>query len=307
MPLLGGEFDSAWWKWAWGKRHAQALHSHVVSGGPDRAERPTVGTLHEYQPEHDRIAVKVGAVPRVPDVWSVELADVISNWHACLDHIAWALVARGHGRVLVSPKKRRRDGLWRQITESDLARVYFPFASTRREFHRVRQTKLPGITRQDREIVSSYQPYKRRNGYWLDCTSLGSLGEISTASKHRTLQPVVTHPSWDEVGVPPYEVHDPHDCEVLGITIRTPSRMETGEDLAYVHIRTTGPNPNVKVSGHVPFEVRAEKVGRVDAWCMAVENVLLNLLTEFDFPPQTLVEFLRAGGLSHDGSLPHPG
>ena len=89
-----GEFDSAWWKWKWGGIHAQGLKDCFTDGAnsyPFMAN-PVVS---RYDPDTHTIVLTMGAIAPPPPEWALRLGDVVANYSAALDHVAWSIYLRG--------------------------------------------------------------------------------------------------------------------------------------------------------------------------------------------------------------------
>jgi hypothetical protein len=255
-------FDSAWAKWAQGVRHAHALQDHIDAFDTHFGRGPGLRSRTEYQAKRHGFAVIIEDVETIPVPWRLILGDAANNFHAALDHIAWALVCRGS----------KPPGV---LTREQEGRVYFPIFDDRLKYNRSLPKKLPGVRRADVAKVRRYQPYlvgERTRRHHV----LTWLTEITSGDKHRTIQPL-----WIEPSVIRVKIEKSRDCQPRALrTNRLRKRpLEPGAELAFVEA-----------------SVEAEpSVGRrvtLREWSTRTPAFLVRVLTEFSDPPQKIVESL---------------
>src|SRR5215216_4739993 len=212
-------FDSAWLKWGRAVCHAQALGADIDGAAADSKTEPfgTIGI--EYQPKRHGFSVKIETIKPVPTIWSLMLGDVVFNFRACLDHLAWALVQRGSKAA--------------SLTAAEERAVYFPIASSashlRSMLYKAQHSRLPGIRRTDLTIVRRYQPYRggKTRAPW-HCFSILDL--LSNHDKHRQLQDVRMIAEVHE-----FKVRECRDCVPTRTNVRAYRRpVDIGTEVAFV-------------------------------------------------------------------------
>jgi hypothetical protein len=171
MPV--DPMESAWHKFSWARRHKQATYDVI-----GEALHPNVDAL-PFQVEVNEGAefatavVRLGRVPTFRIECGLALGDALQNYRASLDHLAWTLV------TLTGRKMTRREE----------RSVYFPMATSRREFENRVNRWLPGVPATQRAVVRRYQPYRRDE----HAKALRLLNRLSNVDKHRALVPTVVN------------------------------------------------------------------------------------------------------------------
>jgi hypothetical protein len=274
-------FDSAWAKWAQGVRHVQALQDSIAAaaqGNPNLS--PALEARTEYDAKRHGFIVIVERVEPVPLLWRLMLGDAASNFRACLDHLAWALVLRG-----------RRSG---KLTKGQENAVYFPISQNRADFNAQivmpagpkSRPKLPGIRRADAAKVRAHQPY-HQGARTRPIHVLTMLASINTGDKHRTTQPLWVDPSTIQI-----HVQRAQDCEIRALPSgRWRKRtLEPDTELIRVAARRTGPNPQLEVQVNLIAHPSIGKRVSIEEWGTRTPAFLIRVLTDFSDPPQKLIE-----------------
>ena len=225
-PQVGpmSEFDTAWRKWHWAGIHAQQLRE-CFPGGSTAHPFMDATLTSEYHPKRHCIILRVVTAEPFPAEWSLRLGDVVGNYRAALDHLAWAVVMRGSEAERLSVAAERK--------------VYFPIALDAPDFSRRAKSNLPGVRRVDLAIIRRYQPYQRgaRN---LERHVLTVLNDCSNVDKHRALQATPALPAASEVTFTSTE-----DCYITepGLSRIRTTAIQPGAEVGHVRVRKAGPNP----------------------------------------------------------------
>jgi len=272
-----GPFDSAWWKWGRAVTHAQALDAHITA--PLQGDRDPVVTLAaDYQPQRHGFAITVATARPLPVEWSLLLGDSISNLRASLDHLAWALVQRGATPNLTARQARA---------------VYFPIVSKAGAFQKEAAIRLPGVLRADLAVVRRYQPYlggkRRAERHWLS-----TLSRLVNSDKHREFQGLWMRPEGGEFKV------EPIGCVLTRNAIRGKrDLLEVGAEVAFVHVRRTGPDPQLHVKYDLAVNPAISKSLLLQDWLEVSATATATLLAEFADPPGEVVSLnIRRGWLA---------
>jgi hypothetical protein len=277
-PLL----DSAWLKWAWAVVHAQMLERDVaawIEKDPD----PVRTFRTEYQPKRHGFAVIVEDIDPIPVRWQLLLGDVANNYRASLDHLAWALVSRGH-----TPPGSGK------LTRKQEKAVYFPICEERQIFkaeirvpvNSKSRPRLPGIRRADAAIARRAQPYQRgpRNR---PMDPFVVLAGINTGDKHRTIQPLWAYPSRIDI-----EVTHMRNCVLRGTEVwkRRGDPLDDGMEIAFLPARRLGPDPDLEMNLHVATSPTIGNRISVREWHAKTGMGIFRLLREFSAQPGSIHE-----------------
>lgn len=267
---MTGPFDSAWYKWARAVTHAHALDKDILDFIQNTDLKSFTLRVGEYNGKRHGFPVEVATAAALPKPWGLLLGDVVSNYRSALEHVAWAVVARG---------KQAR------LTKKQAKSVAFPIASTRDDFNSGIPWMLPGATRADVARIRKYQPYKA--GVRLIASHcLTVLKILSDHDKHRTIQPVALLPT-----TVMHKVSKTHDCVPLLVSpkLREPRILNVGTEIGFLRVRKTGPNPEIEMhetefKGAIGIHTRA----RLDRWFMATHEWIGQLLLEFAPQPEDI-------------------
>lgn len=263
---MAGPFDSAWLKWGRAVTHAQALEADIERVALDSHREPFGTVTAKYDPKRHGFAMVVEYVRPMPVEWNLMLGDVIGNFRACLDHVAWALVLRGR-----TPN----------LSEKEARAVSFPIAKDGTKFRSMLTRQLPGVHDADITIVRRYQPYLRGKTRlrWHVLTLLDSMVK---SDKHREIQGL-----WMVPDRASYEITEERDCIV---TRHAPTArrhlLEVDTELTLVHARKTGPQPNIEVKyDFTTYPAFNERLSL--QWWMQIATIqVMWLLHEFAEQPQ---------------------
>ena len=138
-------FRGAWLKWAHGLGHAQALDADIEAFSFHGHRDPLLGAQADYDPRRHGFSVRATAVAPVPSHCGLMLGDVAHNYRSVLDHLAWAVVARGR-----NPPST--------LTKSQQRAVQFPSANGRAAFNGSLGSRLPGTRRAHIARIRRRQP-----------------------------------------------------------------------------------------------------------------------------------------------------
>src|SRR5258705_166104 len=130
--MTDGLFDDPWAKWAWAMSHARTLEDEIndLADNP----QPLIFGVGQYDSKRHGFRLVALTVDPLPLRWSLILGDIVHGYRSCLDHLAWALVQRGH-----TPN----------LSEKKAKLVYFPVATERTVFNKQIVSMLPGVRRAD--------------------------------------------------------------------------------------------------------------------------------------------------------------
>jgi hypothetical protein len=272
---VAGAFDSAWLKWAMGVVNAQVLESNINDLAGQGVLQLQLGTTQEYDAKRHCIILTATEVPELfPILWGLLLGDLVHDYRSSLDHLAWALYKRGRTPDLSDGKERK---------------VVFPIADDRIKFNESLKSKLPGVRRADIAIIRRYQPYKsgKRN---LHLHVFRVLDGLSTADKHRVIQPVQAAPERAA-----YRLIRQTDCVVTRLSPRARRvTLKPGTELARFYVRKTGPNPEIEVEPRFAVDPAINERLTFQDWAAHTMKVTSLLLREFAEPPEGVATLLGA-------------
>jgi hypothetical protein len=273
-------FDSAWLKWAQGLLHAEALQADIARIGHEPDAYPVSAFRTKYKPKRHGFAVIAEDIAPIPARWPLLLGDVANNYRAALDHLAWALVSRGH----TPPVK---------LTKRQEKAVYFPIYKERAEFNGRVGAQLPGVRRADLAKVRRHQPY--HHGPTMRARhALSLLASINAGDKHRTIQPL-----WAVSVQTGMEITQRRDCVITGTKPggrATP--LEVDAEIAFLYARRTGLNPEIEMNLKITAEPTLDNILGVREWAKAVGVAIMLLL--FEFSPQPREKIREVGAKLRD-------
>jgi hypothetical protein len=260
-------FESAWLKWGRAVLHMQALEAEITRFVHETSGTPFGAFRTEYEARRHGFSMRVDRVDSLPPSWNVLLGDFANNLMCALDHLAWALVARG-----------RASGL----TEAQEARIYFPVTSSRTHYNNVVARMLPGVRRADRAKIRAVQPWlKGKRGVEWHCYSI--LKRIVSHDKHREIQGLWMLPKFRAMGV-----HRAHDCEVTSVK-GTHALMELDAEVAFIRARKLGPSPRLQMAYEVSTLPVFHPHLELQTWMDISAVEVMRLLGQFSPPPETLM------------------
>jgi len=267
-------FDSTWLKWAQAVHHTQTLEAEVKTRSENGNFEPLRAFRSEYHPKRHGFMVIAEKVDPVPVRWQLLLGDIANNYRSALDHLAWALVTRGH--------KPPETG---KLSPEQEQAVYFPIYEDRHMFNRAFPNKLPGVRRADIAEVRGPQPYyysaRSRPGHVLVL-----LAGINPGDKHRTVQPVWAHPTHIDV-----EITYTQDCVLPSLSFRRyPDPLKVGAKLTFIRARKVGPNPKIHVELRVATKPRLGDLRPLEDWALRCGHLIATLLARFSEPPDEVAE-----------------
>lgn len=267
---MAGPFDSAWLKWGWAVRHAQALEADLNAYADNPEPKDLYTSRTEYDAKRHCVILRLDTVKPLPPRWGLRLGDVANNFKASLDHLAWVLVHRGS--VTLTTKEKRK--------------VYFPISPSNADFNgRMNSGSLRGIRRADRAILRRYQPYARgKRGIVRHC--LTPLSRIANDDKHREVRPLWGAPTGGRL-----EYRNPTDCEITRVPVVAPRVvLQVGAELQRIYVRKTGPNPDIYMEAHLAAKPLLNKHVWLHEWCQTTTGHVHRLLSEFASPPAEIEE-----------------
>lgn len=273
-------FDSAWLKWTRAILHAQTLEQDIAVWSQENPN-PVRAFRADYDAKRHGFAIVVEDIDPVPVRWRLLLGDIANNHRAALDHLAWAIVSRGHTPPGILTRRQEKA-------------VYFPISEDRREFNAEIQTpsspksrpKMPGARRADSAIVRRAQPYHRgaRNR---PLHPLALLASINIGDKHRTIQPLWAYPSRIDI-----EVMHMRDCVLRGTEIwkRRGDPLDKGAEIAFLPGRRLGANPELEMNLDIATTPTIGNRISVREWHAKTGIVIFKLLCLFSTQPASIHE-----------------
>ncbi len=258
-------FDDAWRKWEWGGSHAKKLKACFPANASTRPYFiPTVEST--YDPDTECIVLHITDIGPPPAEWGLRLGDVVANYRASLDHLAWAVVMRGD----------RADSL----TDGKMKGVYYPVTIPGSQVARVFKRNLPGATEADLAIIRRYQPEHVGEEGQSHC--LTTLQRASNLDKHRSLQPMPLC-----VGESELSINQLEDCVLVdeGFSIVTIDPIQPGSELGRILVRPTGPSPRAYMNGRFGLRLAIDGKVWLLQWLTEIQRFIGQLLAEFSEPP----------------------
>jgi hypothetical protein len=172
----------------WTLLETNPLTTHGSSGGGQWLRSADLSkTSTPYERKSRCFVVTVDETQVLPVVWGLQLGNIVHNLRSSLDHLAWAVVARGRRPPTV-------------LTEGQQSGVMFPISATVAAFRAQLARRLPGARRDDVTRIRRAQPFRdpetaRPIGVApADMHPLSILQRLSNADKHRSIQPVLATP-----------------------------------------------------------------------------------------------------------------
>jgi len=209
--------------------------------------------------------VHPASVPLVRDDCGLTLGDVVQNFRASLDHLAWDLVWDQVKAAGAPRPKRPQD-------------IYFPMAKNFKTWTTGVNAKLPGVPDDQRAVIRRYQPYRRGRGP----RAMRWLRDLSDRDKHRVTVPVArsmlpqpyagVESNW-RVSFLQFLVKRP----VVNLTIKTPL-------LRIDLVRPPGVTGDchVNVQGEFPVQPALRRGRPVMVVMVDIRDTVLEILTTFD-------------------------
>jgi hypothetical protein len=159
---------SAWAKYHWASKHVERVNEALERSFDPNAN--FVSTKYDIETTGDQATalLRVKDVPTARTDCGLALGDVLQNFRAALDHLAWGLVKVGDDPRPGRPR-----------------RVYFPMAESGASFRGQVDQWLPGVPAEYRAIIRRFQPYRRGDGP----KAVRWLRNLSDRDKHRVLLP----------------------------------------------------------------------------------------------------------------------
>jgi hypothetical protein len=174
--------ENSWAKYNWARQHMDSVQQALVRSLDPNAHPVTLDLQVEERALSAITTVRIGQLPTIRREIGLALGDVLQNFRASLDHLAWTLVRLG-----TTPR----------LSEDAARRVYFPMARNTHSWRSNIEGWLPGVDDEYRKIVRRYQPYRRG----IQAKAMRWLRNFSDRDKHRVLIPAVINQSQINLGV----------------------------------------------------------------------------------------------------------
>jgi hypothetical protein len=228
--------DGVWAKLARADEHLKALDAeipvfldsnpHTYRGHIDREASRYVVTIHITRPP--------------PIEWSVIVGDFVHNLRSALDHLVWQLVLLSGNEPVSGPGGNQ-----------------FPIFTTKPGDMRLRNNRfnrqLRGVHRSVRAAIHRIQPY--RAGRDANRRPLAVLADLSNEDKHQAILPsyAAIPPREGQIDLYPVKLVDVEFFERMEVHVNKP--LIDGAEVMSADIVITGPDPQVKMEGELPFDV----------------------------------------------------
>jgi hypothetical protein len=272
------DLTSTWAKLERADKHIKTLEAAIQEKWGSHSI--LVPLTRKFEAKKRAVVFRIGRVIKVPDDWSLIVADAVHNLRCALDHLAWQLALRHYkGRSI--PKR-----LWREIQ--------FPVVTQDKEWPHCREH----FTDADADKLKNFQPFKApppepyRKTWDVFREFFGARG-VSNIDKHRRLN--VVYFGMDLEGI-----HNEARfvaCEAK----RSPTGAiqlfrkrygytpKPGDEVLRICVTPTGPNPDVefdprftaKVAMHESWDV----LTAINAAWKGVESVLREFDPGQESPP----------------------
>jgi hypothetical protein len=269
---MADPFRSPWLKWAQAVVNAEVLQDSINGLGKLDQLQISLGMTQEYYAKRHCIIITAGpenVPPIFPARWGLLLGDIVHNYRASLDHLAWALYKRGRTPNLPAPQERG---------------VYFPIASDREQFNswlRGKRPKLPGVRRADVAIVRRFQPYRTAARHRARHV-FKVLDDLANADKHRVIQPIEAVPERAQ-----FVVTGLRDCTITRWQRRRRALpLKPGTELARIYVRKTGPDPFIDVTPQFALDAAVAGSVTFQEWGYTTMRLVAQLLSEFAKPSE---------------------
>ena len=252
-------FDDAWLKWGWAVLQANSLKTEVIDALKDEGKWGLT-SVAQFDSQTNTFSVRVQGVNTVSQHWGLQLGDILHNFRSALDSAGWAAVARGNH---IHTPARERHIAFPMNTDASMDTL-----------DREQRRKVQGVTDADLAVVDWAQPYQLPLPE-RDRHILAILIKHNDLDKHRSIRPILL--AGVDYKITPADI-GVHDCLLAEIERVDPGPLETNTELVRIHIKPTGPHPDIKLTAALSISVFLEPKlglgGFVDQTCDWVESVL---------------------------------
>ncbi len=250
---------SSWAKFHWAHKHLDAFQAAVSRSFDPNTHAVSVNVDVKVSGDTAVAIAKTASVPFVRDDCGLALGDVLQNFRAALDHLAWDLVKAG-----TDPRPRRPQD------------VYFPVAKSFASWRDGVDRKLPGVHPEQRTFIRRYQPYRRG----VAARAIRRLRDLSDRDKHRVVVPVAMNFS------PHLNAEVESNWTVTGLRylVTRPTCLKVNTPLVRVDLaRPQGGAPDCHVQMKGEFMVYPALPGGYPTTALGeIRDTVLEILTEFD-------------------------
>jgi hypothetical protein len=227
--------------------HVDNLRRAIVAASDGRGPPRILSTRREYDAEAEDVLFIAERMTEVGDDWGLIIGDAVHNLRCALDHLWWQLAI---------------DHLGRRPTDDEAREIMFPILTflTPEQFRRHRFLKH--VCPEAAEKAERFQRYDAEEDQALLLTVLA---ELSNHDKHREIRPTFfTHTNTSLAVNPAAEVMI--DCEIpsevvdgqelfASTMIWLDGRPEVGDVVAGLHVKPTGPNPDIEIEPEITGEI----------------------------------------------------
>jgi hypothetical protein len=254
---MADPLSNSWTKFHWASQHMTAVNKALQRSLDTNLHAVTFETKIEAEARGARAVIAISALPRLRDDCGLTIGDVIQNFRAALDYLAWDLVRTGSTPHPVNPRL-----------------VQFPMATSFKAFRSKLAVQLPGVSSDFRAIIRRYQPYRSGD----NPTAIRWLCNFSNMDKHRVLIPTLVNVS--EVRNLNFSTSWP--IEKIDLLITKPQSVNVGTDIAQVVLRRASGDCQVNVQGDVALFPSLGYARNIIPTLTRIRSAVLQVLTEFD-------------------------
>lgn len=253
---------SSWTKFHWAEKHLVSLDRTLNRSFNPNTHPVSVKTEVKVSGDAAVALVRVAHVYLVGTDCGLKLGDVLQNFRAALDHLAWDLVRAG-----ATPRPPRPD------------QIYFPMLRNYASWKNRIDNMLPGVPDEQRAVIRRYQPYGRGPG----AKAIRLLRNFSDGDKHRVMVPVTRNalPSLYFNARSTWRVRDvkPFVTRPTRLKVNTPLwRVELERPPSYTGYAG---DCQVDVDGEFPVLPTLPRAQPMTV-LGEIRNTVLEILTEFD-------------------------
>jgi len=227
--------------------HVDDLRKAIVEASDGRGPPRILSTRREYDAEAEDVLFIAERMTEAGDGWGLIIGDAVHNLRCALDHLWWQLAT---------------DHLGRKPTDEEAREIQFPILTNlspeKFRDHRFLRHVCP-------EVAEKAERFQRYDAGEDQLLLLTVLAELSNHDKHREIRPTFfTHTNTALVLNPAAGLMT--DCEIptevvdgqqlfASTMIWLDGRPAVGDVVAGLHVKPTGPNPDIEIEPEITGEI----------------------------------------------------
>lgn len=255
MPV--DPLESAWHKFHWASKHMDSVDKALKRSFDSNRNTVPVETQIQSSGNGATAIVRIKSLPTVRNDCGLALGDVLQNFRASLDHVAWGLVSVGHEPRPAKPR-----------------RVYFPMAESWGSFQGQIDDWLPGVPDEFRTLIRRYQPYRRGDGP----KAIRWLRNLSDRDKHQVLIPASVNSNFVNL-----QVTSNWTFASSEYLVRRPRALKVGTPLLRAEfIRSGDDECDVKVDGGMAIYPSLGRGVPLRNALALIRETVLEIISEID-------------------------